>query len=165
MRTKVAAAHWAAVITSDQRDLEGNDFQMSEFSRSRMNSPSSFKSSLVAGSLNSSGAFDQLGARRCYGMSIDTIDYSLFFGGRLLIEHLYLVFAAGVERLVPFTQLIVNLLESHFRRRGRSWGGLVVAGESLVVLGCPGTAGDWGELRRWGRRRRPFCMNYMASRT
>ena len=40
---------------SDQRDLEGNDFQMSEFSRSRMNSPSSFKSSLVAGSLNSSG--------------------------------------------------------------------------------------------------------------
>jgi hypothetical protein len=36
---------------SDQRDLEGNDFQMSEFSRSRMNSRSSFRSSLVAGSL------------------------------------------------------------------------------------------------------------------
>jgi hypothetical protein len=36
---------------SDQRDLEGNDFQMSEFSRSRMNWRSSLRSSLVAGSL------------------------------------------------------------------------------------------------------------------
>jgi hypothetical protein len=35
---------------SEQRDLEGN-FQMSEFSRSRMNWRSPLRSSLVAGSL------------------------------------------------------------------------------------------------------------------